>query len=342
MLTRSRRKQLNNDSAASLENAQTEIANKKTTKQRRTKEPVIVIAENGARHSHDDKSEVIPQNGESEPTSDHEAREILADKPTQKDSETESDTESESENDDASDLDDSSDNSDNEDEDDDLDELLKNAESVLRAQQEVQKAKEDNDSNGEKKEVVFTKMDAGISIEDQLYIKTEKKKAQLIQNSVAVTDGKEATDKKALVTLKTSIDASKPPSRKERQQEREKTSGKGWFDMPRTEITPEIRRDLDILKMRHVIDRKRHYKKTGKAADPKYFQVGTIVEGPTEYFSSRMSKRERKGTILGELLADEESKNYYKRKFNETQERTNSGNKKYYKKLKQKRQQWAK
>jgi len=32
--------------------------------------------------------------------------------------------------------------------------------------------------------------------------------------------------------------------------------------------------------------------------------VGTIIEGPTEYFSGRLKKKERKQTIVDEILAD--------------------------------------
>ncbi|KAI7862155.1 Fcf2 pre-rRNA processing-domain-containing protein, partial [Spinellus fusiger] len=115
------------------------------------------------------------------------------------------------------------------------------------------------------------------------------------------------------------------------------TTGKGWFDMERPEITAEIKRDLQIIKMRHVLDRKRHYKKMGKSYDPKFFQMGTIIEGPTEFFSSRIQNKDRRQTLVDEVLADEQSRQYYKRKYNETQERTNSGGKKHWKKMKQQR-----
>ncbi|OAD08066.1 hypothetical protein MUCCIDRAFT_135541, partial [Mucor lusitanicus CBS 277.49] len=119
------------------------------------------------------------------------------------------------------------------------------------------------------------------------------------------------------------------------------TTGSAWFDMPKTEMTDEVKRDLQVLKMRHILDRKRHYKKMGKRPDPKYFQIGTIIESPTEFFSARINKKDRKQTIVDELMASDELKQYYKRKHTEVQERTNSGGKKHYKKLKAQRQ-WAK
>jgi lysozyme family protein len=107
--------------------------------------------------------------------------------------------------------------------------------------------------------------------------------------------------------------------------------------MPKPEMTDEIKRDLQVLKMRHILDRKRHYKKMGKRADPKYFQIGTIIESPTEFFSARINTKDRKQTIVDELMANDDQKQYYKRKYNEVQERTNSGGKKHWKKLKAQR-----
>lgn len=58
-----------------------------------------------------------------------------------------------------------------------------------------------------------------------------------------------------------------------RQIERAKSAGRNWFDMPAPEMTQELQRDLNILRMRHVLDPKRHYKKNSSKKLPKYFQV---------------------------------------------------------------------
>ena len=99
-------------------------------------------------------------------------------------------------------------------------------------------------------------------------------------------------------------------------------------------MTPELKRDLQILKLRNVLDPKRFYKREdkGKAKFPKYFQVGTIVEGNTEFYSSRLTKKERATTITGEVMKDLTGRDYYKRKFNEIQEAKQSGGKRFNKK----------
>ena len=88
--------------------------------------------------------------------------------------------------------------------------------------------------------------------------------------------------------------------------------------MPAPEMTEELKRDIHILKSRGVLDPKRHYKKEDKR-DLKYFQMGTIIQGPTEYYSSRLTRKERKETIVDELLADHASTSYYKSKMKDIQ-----------------------
>ena len=47
-----------------------------------------------------------------------------------------------------------------------------------------------------------------------------------------------------------------------------------WYNLPATQMTPEIEQDMKIMKMRNILDRKRHYKKNDSSSLPKYFQVG--------------------------------------------------------------------
>lgn len=90
--------------------------------------------------------------------------------------------------------------------------------------------------------------------------------------------------------------------------------------------------------MRSVLDPKRHYKKeSGKAKPPEFSHVGTLIEGPTEFFSSRIAKKDRKRTFVDETLAVEESNSRFKDKYNQVQGKKTSGKKDYYKSLQAKR-----
>ncbi|KAI9040876.1 Fcf2 domain-containing protein [Aspergillus affinis] len=116
------------------------------------------------------------------------------------------------------------------------------------------------------------------------------------------------------------------------------TAGADWFNLPKTELTPELKRDLQILRMRSVLDPKRHYKKeNGKVQPPQYSQIGTIIEGPGEFFSGRITKKDRKKTFVEEVLASERESRRFESKYQGIQATKKSGKGEYYKNLRAKR-----
>ncbi|KAL6190757.1 hypothetical protein ACLB2K_037151 [Fragaria x ananassa] len=91
------------------------------------------------------------------------------------------------------------------------------------------------------------------------------------------------------------------------------------------QIAVEMKFSLDIfigylLQLRSVMDPKRHYKK-GDSQTAKYFQVGTVVESASDFFSGRLTKKERKATVAEELLSDPVLATYRKRKVREIEEK---------------------
>ncbi|CAB1446522.1 unnamed protein product [Pleuronectes platessa] len=97
--------------------------------------------------------------------------------------------------------------------------------------------------------------------------------------------------------------------------ERAKCTGDSWFNMKAPELTQELKGDLQVLKMRSTMDPKRFYKKNDRDGFPKYFQVGTVVDNPVDYYHSRIPKKERKRTMVEELLADAEFRHQNKKKY---------------------------
>lgn len=90
--------------------------------------------------------------------------------------------------------------------------------------------------------------------------------------------------------------------------------------------------------MRDVLDTKRHYKKeAGQAHGPEFSQIGTIIQGPTEFYSSRISNRDRRKTFADEVLATEQSTGRFRKKYKDVQSAATSGKKAFYKGLKAKR-----
>lgn len=109
--------------------------------------------------------------------------------------------------------------------------------------------------------------------------------------------------------------------RLKRRQERAKTKGKDWFNMHPPQMTPEIRHDLQVLQMRSALDPKHFYKKNDLKVLPKYFHIGKVLDSPAEYYSGRLTKKERKKTIVDELMADAEFSRYNKRKYKQIDHR---------------------
>ncbi|NXP78439.1 TDIF2 protein, partial [Ramphastos sulfuratus] len=138
----------------------------------------------------------------------------------------------------------------------------------------------------------------------------EKKKDQLLQNSIITPDFEK---KECVPPFRESLHQLK----KQRRAEREKTTGDGWFGMKAPEITSELKNDLKVLKMRASLDPKHFYKKNDRDGLPKYFQVGTVVDSPIDFYHSRIPKKQRKRTIVEELLADSEFRRYNKKKYQE-------------------------
>ncbi|CAM6101352.1 unnamed protein product [Calypogeia fissa] len=139
-----------------------------------------------------------------------------------------------------------------------------------------------------------------------------------------------------------------PPADPRKQKKLEKkdvkeTAGSKWFDMPAATMTPEMKRELQLLRLRGVLDPKRHYKVSDSKAIPKFFQVGTVVEGAADFYSGRLTKKERKSTFAEELLTDSSLQTYRKRKYLQIQEQKEAGGKKFWKKKKNRQKpSWAK
>ncbi|KAJ2946644.1 hypothetical protein O0L34_g12701 [Tuta absoluta] len=102
-----------------------------------------------------------------------------------------------------------------------------------------------------------------------------------------------------------------------RKKEREKTKGPGWFNMAAPEVTEELKNDLQVLKMRSALDPKHFYKKNDMEVLPKYFQVGRIMDSPLDHVNERLTRKERKRTMVDELLADAQFQKYNKKKYRE-------------------------
>lgn len=86
--------------------------------------------------------------------------------------------------------------------------------------------------------------------------------------------------------------------------------------MPAQVMTPELKREVQAMRLRNALDPKRFYKggaKDGKAM-PEFFQLGHILPSTTSA-SNAVASIPRKRTFIEELVDDEQAKAYAKKKF---------------------------
>nr|GMD77518.1 rRNA-processing protein fcf2-like [Ipomoea batatas] len=101
------------------------------------------------------------------------------------------------------------------------------------------------------------------------------------------------------------------------------TAGKNWFDMPAPSITPELKKDLQLLKVPSL---SLFVYLIQNAFDMMViFMVGVVIEPASEFYSSRLSKKERKATLAEELISDTNLVEYRKRKVREIEEQKRPG-----------------
>ncbi len=93
----------------------------------------------------------------------------------------------------------------------------------------------------------------------------------------------------------------------------DKTAGNGWFGMVPTPMTEELKADLAVIRNRNYLDPKKFYKSADKQGS--VVQLGTVIEGAAEYYSSRLTKKQRRNNFTEEIMADPQSADYAKKKF---------------------------
>jgi hypothetical protein len=89
-------------------------------------------------------------------------------------------------------------------------------------------------------------------------------------------------------------------------------AGSGWFHMQPTPMTTQLAADIAVVRNRQYLNPNRFYKSSdlSKSKNP-VIQVGTVIEGPTEYFASRLTKKERRTNIMDEFMKDSFGKGKY-------------------------------
>lgn len=147
-------------------------------------------------------------------------------------------------------------------------------------------------------------------------------------NGATLLPAKRAEEERA--TLATQAHVTATASRQRAEHANTKSAGRKWFDMASEELTPEVRRDFALLRMRNYLDPKKFYKTSDHhKALPKHFQLGVVIEGAHEFKSARLTKKQRQQTFTDEIMADAGIQTYTKRVFGQIQAaRSGQGKKK--------------
>lgn len=103
------------------------------------------------------------------------------------------------------------------------------------------------------------------------------------------------------------------------------TAGANWFHMRPSLTTEAVRHDLAVIRNRNYLDPKRFYKSADKSVHAKngttsMVQVGTVVEGAAEFYSSRLTNAQRRTNLTDEILADAHLSGYAQGKFKKMQQ----------------------
>jgi hypothetical protein len=107
-----------------------------------------------------------------------------------------------------------------------------------------------------------------------------------------------------------------------------KEISKRWFQLPVQEITDEIKTDLRVLRLRSAFDPKQFYKKFDETKFPTNFQMGTVVESSADFYSGRLTNKQRKRTMADEIMHDPHLTLVRKKRFSKIQENASHWSKK--------------
>ncbi|POY74966.1 hypothetical protein BMF94_1942 [Rhodotorula taiwanensis] len=106
------------------------------------------------------------------------------------------------------------------------------------------------------------------------------------------------------------------------------TAGAQWYHMPATPMTPELKREIDALRLSNQLDPKK-FLRGGAKRDKvgEFFQIGHIIAPSTRATTLSSQPSVQKRSFVEDLLEDEQSKAYAKRKTKEVLAKSMSGRK---------------
>ncbi|GAA5851315.1 hypothetical protein JCM5353_004743 [Sporobolomyces roseus] len=106
------------------------------------------------------------------------------------------------------------------------------------------------------------------------------------------------------------------------------TAGSKWFDMPATPMTPELKREIDAMRLRNALDPKKFMKGGAKKEKiGEFFQIGHVITPNSRATNNTSLPTASKRSFVEELVEDEQARAYAKRKTKEVMQKGMSGRK---------------
>lgn len=96
----------------------------------------------------------------------------------------------------------------------------------------------------------------------------------------------------------------KREQKKRNKAERAQNAGPDWFNIKAPELDENIKLDLEVIKSRRALFKKHQYKRKATDEINPHFHLGKVIEDGSEFYSSRIPRKQRGTSIVDELVKD--------------------------------------
>lgn len=96
----------------------------------------------------------------------------------------------------------------------------------------------------------------------------------------------------------------KREQKKRNKEERAQNAGPDWFNIKAPELDENIKLELEVVKMRRALFKKHQYKRKATDEINPHFHLGKVIEDGSEFYSSRIPRKQRGTSIVDELVKD--------------------------------------
>ncbi|KDE04743.1 hypothetical protein MVLG_04882 [Microbotryum lychnidis-dioicae p1A1 Lamole] len=174
------------------------------------------------------------------------------------------------------------------------------------------------------------KVNRGLNTISNKPVRADNIKPETSMRESAIVNASKSTSGKVIKGDKWGMMPMKSLSKKDIKARHPPTAGPSWFNMPAPAITPQLKREVQAMRLRNALDPKRFYRGDAAKADsklPEFFQVGHVLNESQRPTNADPVGRVKKRSFVEELVEDEQAKAYTKRKTVEVMRKGMSGRK---------------